>query len=83
MNKEEKEYFETLSSQKKIMYILRSEKEFGGPQSSKQINEILGFKKKNLDSSLSKMVKNGMILRIGVGVYKFRGDQREPENKTK
>tara|TARA_Y100001936_G_C16085449_1_gene681330 strand:+ start:268 stop:513 length:246 start_codon:yes stop_codon:yes gene_type:complete len=77
MNQSEMEEFEKLSPQKKIMYILRSKEEFGGPQSSKQMNEILGFKKKNLDSALSKMVKNGMILRIGVGVYKFRGDPRE------
>ena len=41
MNQNEKEEFEKLTPQKKIMYILRSENQFGGPQSSKQMNEIL------------------------------------------
>jgi hypothetical protein len=71
--------FQNLSPSKKIIFVLKSQKSFGGPQSSSELKKILGMKRKNLDSVLSRMAQKGSIVRISIGIYKYPGDVREPK----
>lgn len=80
MDEQKRKNFDNLRPSQKVLYLLRSQESFGGPQSSRQMNEFLGLKKKNLDSVLSNLVKTYQIERISLGVYRVRGDKREPEN---
>jgi predicted transcriptional regulator of viral defense system len=71
-------YFENLSPSEKIIFVLKSHEEFGGPQSAKRLQETLKIKRKNLDSLLSKLSQKGSIVRVQPGIYKYPGDNRSP-----
>lgn len=79
MNKIEDEYFQNLSQSEKIIFILKRNESFGGPQSAEQLNKMLQMKRKNLDSLLSRLFQKGRIVRLGPSVYGYPGDHREPK----
>ncbi len=79
MNEHEITHFSSLSSNNKIIYVLKSHEIFGGPQSAKHLVKTLEMKRKNLDSLLSRLSQKGTIIRIQAGVYKYPGDERSPK----
>ena len=70
--------FKNLSISNKIIFVLKSHENFGGPQSTEMLKKTLDVKRKNLDSALSKLALKGSIIRIEKGVYKYPGDERKP-----
>lgn len=71
--------FSSLSPSDKIIWVLKQQEDFGGPQSAERLCTFLGMKRKNLDSLLSRMCKRGKIERISLGVYRLPGDERNPK----
>ena len=69
--------FETLGTSQRILKLLESEKEFGGPQSIKDVCQNLQMSNRNARSILSRMYKKGKIDRVSEGVYRAKGDSRE------
>ena len=69
--------FETLSTSQRILKLLESEKEFGGPQSINDVCQNLQMSNRNARSILSRMCKKGKIDRLSEGVYRIKGDVRE------
>jgi hypothetical protein len=80
VDEQTKSYFENLTLSKKVIFILKSHDEIGGPQSMDQINKILNMKKKNLESMVSKLCLARKIERVSPGVYRYPGDKREPKD---
>lgn len=79
MDEETRSYFEKLAASKKVLFILKSHENFGGPQSIDHMNKILNMKKKNLESLVSRLCIKGKIERISPGVYRYPGDARTPK----
>jgi hypothetical protein len=75
----EEAHFSNLSPSDKIIWVLKQQEDFGGPQSAELLGEFLGMKRKNLDSLLSRLYKRGKIERISPGVYRLPGDERTPK----
>ena len=69
--------FETLGTSQRILKLLESEKEFGGPQSINDVCQNLQMSNRNARSILSRMCKKGKIDRLSEGVYRVKGDVRE------
>lgn len=74
--------FGSLGTAERILKILKSSEDYGGPQSAKDICINLKMKPKNATSMLSRLCKKGEIERIEKGVYRIKGDAR-PYNKSK
>ncbi len=79
MDEKESAYFLSLNPADKIIYVLKSHDVFGGPQSARLLEKMLGMKRKNLDSLLSRLTLKGRIIRLQPGVYKYPGDNRTPK----
>jgi len=69
--------FATLGTSQRIMKLMESDKEYGGPQSINDVCQNLHMLNRNVRSILSRMYKNGKIDRISEGVYRIKGDDRE------
>ena len=69
--------FQTLGTSQRILKLLESEKEFGGPQSINDVCQNLQMSNRNARSILSRMYKKGKIDRVSEGVYRVKGDVRE------
>jgi len=78
----EKKLFETSGTGERILNLIKSEKEWGGPQSVEDVCKNLRMTNRNARSILSRLSQKGKIERIGKGVYRFKGDPR-PYNKNK
>jgi len=61
----------------KVLKLLKSTKEYGGPQSVDDVCKSLGMTNRNARSILSRMYKKEKIDRIGKGIYRVKGDKRE------
>ena len=72
-----KKLFESKGTGERILKLLKSEKEYGGPQSIADVCRNLEMTNRNARSMLSKMTKNELIDRIGDGIYRIKGDPRE------
>ena len=72
-----KPLFETLGTGARVMKILKSNEEYGGPQSVDDVCKNLGMNNRNAHSILSKMYIKGKIDRIGIAVYRAKEDDRE------
>ncbi|WP_205097629.1 type IV toxin-antitoxin system AbiEi family antitoxin domain-containing protein [Candidatus Nitrosotenuis uzonensis] len=79
MDKKDETYFMSLTPSEKIIFVLKSHEDFGGPQSADILCKFLGMKRKNLDSLLSRLCQKGRIQRIHPGIYGYPGDSREPK----
>ena len=69
--------FATLGTSQRILKLLESKKEYGGPQSINDVCQNLNMSNRNTRSILSKMYKSGKIDRISLGTYRIKGDSRE------
>jgi len=69
--------FATLSTSQRILKLLESKKEYGGPQSIHDVCQNLHMSNRNVRSILSRMYTNGRIDRVSEGVYRIKGDGRE------
>ena len=77
-----KKLFESKGTGERILKLLKSDKEYGGPQSIDDVCRNLIMTNRNTRSMLSKMTKNELIDRIDDGIYRIKGDSRE-YNKDK
>ncbi len=68
--------FETMTSREKILWLLESDEEFGGPQSVNDLCRNLGIPNTNVRSLVVRMMKSGKIERVSKGTYKISGDSR-------
>ena len=83
-----KSKFETMTSREKILWLLESDEEFGGPQSVNDLCKKLDIPNTNVRSLVIRMMKSGKIERVSKGTYKISGDSRKyasgkPEIKLK
>jgi len=78
----EKKLFETLGTGERILKLIKSEEEWGGPQSVEDVCKNLRMINRNARSILSRLSQKGKIERIGKGVYRIKGDTR-PYKKNK
>ena len=72
-----KALFENLGTGERVLKLLKSTKEYGGPQSLKDVCKNLQMSNNNARSVLSKMYKSGKIDRIELAVYRVKGDERD------
>jgi len=69
--------YPTSRSGSRVLQILESTEEYGGPQSLEDICKSLGMVNRNARSLLSRLYIKGKIERIGLGIYKIKGDTRK------
>ena len=69
--------YSTTGTGERILKILKSTKEYGGPQSVDDVCKSLSMTNRNARSILSRMYKKEKIERIGKGIYRVKGDTRE------
>ena len=69
--------FETFGSGKRVLMLLKSKKDYGGPQSLDDVCKNLQMNNRNARSILSRLFLKGEIDRIGIAVYRAKGDDRE------
>jgi len=80
---EGKKLFETFGTGERILKLLKSEEEWGGPQSVEDVCKNLRMTNRNARSVLSRMSQKGKIERMGKGVYSIKGDARPyKKNRT-
>ncbi len=72
-----KALFENLRTSERVLKLLKSTKEYGGPQSLKDVCKNLQISNNNARSILSKMFTAGKIDRIKPAVYRAKGDDRD------
>lgn len=66
----------------KVLWLMKSEEEFGGPQSVDDLCKNLRISNGSSRSVLIKLLQSGKIDRINHGIYRIKGDTRE-FNRTK
>ncbi len=71
-----KALFENLRTSERVLKLLKSTEEYGGPQSTRDVEKNLRMNNNNARSILSKMSKRGEIDRIKPAVYRAKGDDR-------
>lgn len=71
-----KPLFETLGTGARVMKLLKSDEEYGGPQSVDDVCKNLGMNNRNARSILSRMYVKGKIDRIEKSIYRAKGDER-------
>lgn len=72
-----KSKFETMTSREKILWLLESDEEFGGPQSVNDLCKNLEIPNTNVRSLVIRMMKSGKIERVSKGTYRISGDSRK------
>ena len=72
-----KALFENLGTGERVLKLLESTEEYGGPQSLKDVCKNLQMSNNNARSILSKMFTAGKIDRIKPAVYRAKGDDRD------
>lgn len=73
---ESEKFFPNLSLRKRVLMLMKSEQEFGGPQDVQDVCESLGVPNSNVRSVLVRMKRDGLIERVQMGVYRIKGDTR-------
>jgi hypothetical protein len=69
--------FETFGTGKRVMMLLESKSPYGGPQSLDGVCKNLKMNNRNARSILSRLFLKGKIDRVGIAVYRAKGDDRE------
>jgi predicted transcriptional regulator of viral defense system len=69
--------FESYGTGERVLKLLKSRKDYGGPQSVEDVCINLSMTNRNARSILSRMFQKGKIERIDKGVYRAKGDDRE------
>lgn len=70
-------FFPNLSLKKRVLKLLKSTKDFGGPQSVNDLQINLQISNGSARSVLIRLHKSGNIKRIGKGIYRIDGDSRD------
>jgi len=79
---EPKQLYPGLSLGDRILRLLDSKEEYGGPQSVDDICKNLQILNTNIRSAVIRLKQKGKIERISKGIYRIKGDARNyPENK--
>lgn len=79
---ESEKFFPNLSLRKRVLELMKSKLEFGGPQSVEDVGKSLRAPNTNVRSVLVRMNQAGLIERVQKGVYRIKGDAR-PYKKNK
>lgn len=74
--------FEERSLRDRVLALLESDEDYGGPQSVDDLCNNLGISNGSSRSVLVKLHQAGKIDRIGHGIYRIKGDSRK-YRKTK
>ena len=69
--------FGSFGTTERVLNLLKSSDDYGGPQAVKDVCINLKMKHKNAASILSRLCKKGKIERIRKGVYRISGDARD------
>ena len=72
-----KELYKSLKAGSRVLKLLESTEEYGGPQSLRDVCRNLRIPNNNARSILSKMYTHGKIDRIKPAVYRAKGDSRK------
>lgn len=72
-----KNLFGTIGTGERVLKLLKSTKEYGGPQSVDDVCRNLGMNNKNARSILSRLYKKEKADRIGKGIYRAKYDDRD------
>jgi len=68
--------FSNISRRQRVIKLLSSKEEYGGPQSIDDVCRKLEISNANSRSVLVRLLKDKEIERIEHGVYKIKGDKR-------
>ena len=68
---------EGITLPEKIVWLMSSDMEYGGPQSVGDVCKNLGISNTYSRSVLVRLCKSGKIERIEKGIYRVAGDERE------
>ena len=74
--------FLKLALRNRVLKLLESEEDYGGPQSVEDVCRSLQISNTNSRSVLVRLLKKEKIERIQQGIYKIKGDKRS-YNKDK
>jgi predicted transcriptional regulator of viral defense system len=69
--------FASLGTSSRVLKLLESDEEYGGPQSIDDICKSLNMTNRNTRSIVSRMYVKGSVDRIEKGIYRAKGDDRE------
>lgn len=69
--------YPTLGTGARVLKLLKSTEDFGGPQSIDDVCQNLGMNNRNARSILSRLYLKGKIDRIGKATYRIKGDSRD------
>lgn len=70
------EFFPNWPLRDRILELMKSTEEFGGPQSVDDLCKNLGISNGSSRSVLVKLHKAGDVERIGKGIYRLKKDER-------
>lgn len=70
-----------LPLKQRVLKLLESKKDFGGPQSVHDVQINLQITNGSSRSVLVRLLKSGQIERIGKGTYRISGDSRNYDKK--
>jgi predicted transcriptional regulator of viral defense system len=71
------ELYKFLRTGTRVLKLLESTEEYGGPQSIDDICKSLNMTNRNTRSIVSRMYVKGRVDRIEKGIYRAKGDDRE------
>ena len=72
-----KSLYDTLTTSERVLNLLKSTKEYGGPQSVYDVCTNLEMTNRNARSMLSRLYRKEKVDRIGKGIYRAKGDRRD------
>jgi len=75
------EFFLNLPLKQRILKLLKSTKDFGGPQTVHDVQVNLQITNGSSRSVLIRLLKSNQIERIGKGTYRILGDSRNYDKK--
>ena len=73
--------FDLMPPREKILWLLSSKEDFGGPQSVSDMCKNLGVPNANVRSIVVRLLKAGKIQRVKKGTYRLDGDDRTYDPK--
>jgi len=80
---EPRKFYSTLSLSQRVLKLLESKEEYGGPQHVRDLCKNLWISNTNARSVVVRLHENGKIERLEKGVYRIIGDTRPYKKKRK
>lgn len=75
------DFFPTLPLKQRVLKLLKSTQDFGGPQTVYDVQINLQITNGSSRSVLIRLLKSGEIERIGKGIYRIKDDSRNYDKK--